>query len=112
MKTKIEIATILILLTIFTGCKSVQIDSTKVLDPQDKVAFIANEPKGAMVHVTIDLKSIVFKNPEEKARMNLPDLSELSVIKGWFLYNVEAYEESNDAINADEGQLDGEIETE
>lgn len=107
MKIKIALA-ILALFATFTGCKSVQIDSTKVLDPQDKVSFIANEPKGAMVNVTIDLKSIVFKNPEEKARMNLPDLSELAVINGWFLYNVEVYEENN--VVEDENQSESPTE--
>lgn len=81
------------------GCKSVKIDSADVLNPQDKIAFVANEPKGAVVHVTIDLKSIVFKDESTKARINLPDLSEYAVISGWFVYNVSIDRPTNSLVD-------------
>ena len=89
------------------GCKSVKIDSADVLDPQDKITFVANEPKGAVVHVTIDLKSIAFKDKSTKARVNLPDLSEYAVISGWFIYNVSIDEPTNalvEEVTADAGE--------
>ena len=86
-----------LVVTLSLGCTSGTIDETRVLDPQEKVSFAANDPKGAMVLVTIDLNSIVFKNKEEKERISLPDLSELSVIKGWFLYNVDVVEAGDES---------------
>lgn len=87
LRTKVGMSVMLLLFAAsWSGCKSVKIESTEALSEGDVVSFVSQAPKGAMVNVTIDLKSIVFT--DEKARVDLPDLSNLTKINGWFLYNV------------------------